>query len=100
MQDELDAQQAALGIRLFGVNQAGYEDGNSVMTDGRTLPWLQDTAASDAWGRWGVEYRDVVVVDEAGYPVAVYNLSYNDLATEANYAALWELLITEATDED
>lgn len=95
----MDAQLPELGIRLFGLNEIGFEDGNPTMTEGRTLPWLQDTEEWQAWDRWGVEYRDVVVVDEQNYPVAVYNLSEHDLAVPDNLDALYTLLVEVATDE-
>ncbi|TPV93419.1 MAG: hypothetical protein B7733_20625 [Myxococcales bacterium FL481] len=67
------------------------------MCQGRDLPWLQDTADADWWGRDGVDYRDVVVLDPTGDVVEVYNLTRNDLGEAENYTALLSLLREVAT---
>jgi len=79
-------------VSLFGVNDVGHERGNPDVTEGRDLPWLQNTAEVDAWNAWGVEYRDVVVIEPDGTVVGVLNLSDADLADDANVEALRELL--------
>ena len=86
----------SLGIYILGVNGAGHEAGNAENCTGRTLPWLQDTAADRAWEQWGVTYRDVVVLDRENGTVAVYNLTAQDLSVQANYDALKTLLIETA----
>ncbi len=50
------------------------------------------------WGRWEVDYRDVVVLDRWNQPVAVFNLNpgQHDLADPADYAALRALLLSAA----
>ena len=58
------------------------------MTEGRDLPWLQDTAADNVWNTWTHEYRDVRILDREGVEVSVYNLTDNDLGDPANYATL------------
>ncbi len=54
MQSELDAE-APGAFQFIGVNGIGFESSNALMTDGRTLPWLQDVASENVWITWGVE---------------------------------------------
>ena len=61
------------------------------------MPWLQDVPAVDVWSTWAVTYRDVIILDEDNVVVGVYNLTTNDLAVPANYAALRDMLISAAT---
>lgn len=68
------------------------------MTTGRDLPWTQDTVVENVWVDWQVAYRDVIVLDVDNIPVAVYNLTSNDLANPANYAALKQILKTAAAE--
>ncbi len=77
---------------LFGVNGVDHADGNAAITVGRDVPWLQDTEAVDAWGSWGVAYRDVVVLDADHVVVGVINLTDDDLGDPETEAALRELL--------
>jgi len=77
---------------ILGVNEAGLESGNDDFTDGRDLPWLQETDAESVWSLWGVEYRDVVILDADGQFNAVYNLSENDLGEPDAQATLLSLL--------
>ncbi|MBK7582007.1 MAG: hypothetical protein IPI67_17595 [Myxococcales bacterium] len=78
------------------MNGIALESGNSTITAGRTLPWLQDTLAADVWNKWMVEYRDVVVLDKENRPIAVYNLTVHDLADPNNFAALKSILVDAA----
>lgn len=79
-------------MHLLGVNGAGYESGNAAACTGRDIPWLQDTAGVDAWGAWGVTYRDVVILDRHQALFDVYNLTEHDLAVAANRDELKQLL--------
>lgn len=90
MQREL----ADLPVRIIGVNEVGFEtDYNAAggICDGRDLPFLEDVAES-VWDAWDVTYRDVFIVDGNRQLVDVYNLTDNDLGTDANYDALRQLL--------
>jgi hypothetical protein len=84
------------GIRILGVNLIGAEAGNADTCAGRVLPWLQDTPAAQAWTAWDVAYRDVVILDAEGRPVAVHNLTENNLAVRARYEELRDLLLAHA----
>ncbi|MEW6433175.1 MAG: hypothetical protein AB1730_16850 [Myxococcota bacterium] len=92
MQKQLDAE-APGAVAILGVNEAGLEASNDLMTNGRTLPWLQDQSSVNAWGAWQVEYRDVIVRDAEGRKAGVYNLTLHDLAQPAHFAALKQLLL-------
>ena len=77
---------------ILGVNGIGLESANPTITDGRDLPWLQDTESADTWNLWGIAYRDVVVLDEDGAVLGVFNLTTRSLSEPDNYDALRELL--------
>jgi hypothetical protein len=96
MQHELDTTTTARAIHLLGVNAAGEESGNSLISSGRTIPWLQDTPAVHVWTSWGVTYRDVVVLDRLNRVISVYNLTSHDLAEASNYAELRTILLDAA----
>lgn len=81
-------------IDLLGVNQIGAEAGNQQNCDGRTIPWLQDTVAVQAWNAWNPTYRDVVILDKDNIPVDVFNLTTYDLSDPTNYAELRTRLLT------
>ena len=83
-------------MQILGVNEAGFENGNNNITDGRDLPWLQDVPSANVWDSWRVGYRDVIIVDADNNVTSVYNLSDNDLANGDNYAAIKALLIDAA----
>ncbi len=84
MQAELDH------VIILGVNETGHEEGNEGVTEGRDLPWLQDVEDTDVWATWGVDYRDVIVLDHEGVPLFRYNLTEHDLGTD--YDQLKQLL--------
>ena len=103
IQDDLAIERPDLAIQLLGVNKAGLEGGNQTIIDeGRTLPWLQDVdldadGNSDTWIAWAVTYRDVVILDGENWPVAVFNVTDYDLSESANYNALKEWLVEAAS---
>ena len=92
--DRIAADLAAAGVALpiVGVNAAGLDAYNDAFTDGRSLPWLQDEANVDAWGAWGAEWRDAVVLDADLRVVDKRNLTSFDLTDDANEAAYVETL--------
>lgn len=95
MQDELIAE-GHTDISLLAVNAAGLASGNAAASVGVDLPLLQDTASVDAWGQWGVTWRDVVVLDRDNVVVSVFNLTSHNLANAVEYDALKQLLIDTA----
>ena len=92
MQDELDAEDLPVKVRILGVNPQGEESGNDRMKELGDLPWLQDVPTQKAWRRWRVTKRDVVVLDRHGAKHAVYNLSEHDLSDAKHYGELKELI--------
>ena len=66
-------------VTFHGVNEHGYAHANPSITDGRDIAWLQDTPTENAWGRWNVVYRDVVVLDGEGTVAGVLNVTDNSL---------------------
>lgn len=92
MQTEIEAAGLPIEVQILGVNAIGLEAGNATITMNRTLPWLQDTADQNVWATWGVEWRDVWILDSENVPVAVYNLSQHNLADPAKYAELKGML--------
>lgn len=83
-------------VRILGINAVGAESGNAVMTNGRDLPWLQDTASESVWTAWDVTWRDVVILDGANRRIATYNLTEFPLSDAANYAELKAILESAA----
>jgi hypothetical protein len=92
MQQELLYENPDTSIRILGINAIGEESGNPTITEGRVLPWLQDTVIEDVWLDWQVTWRDVVILDRNNVPVDVYNLTVHDLNNPLNYVELKQLL--------
>jgi len=98
MQAELNAADTTRTIRILGVNAAGLESGNPTIVQGRSIPWLQDSTAVNAWGQWNVTWRDVIILDRENHRFAVYNLTAHDLQVAANYDSLKTLLLQAAAE--
>jgi hypothetical protein len=105
MQGELDAHVPNLNIRILGVNEWGQEAGNAGMTEGRSIPWLQDVDSngdglSDVWyNQWHVVFRDVVILNTQNTKVGTFNLTEHNLADPQNYESLRQQLIDVASQE-
>jgi len=84
--------------RILGVNDIGLESGNHGITVGRVLPWLQPMAGEEIWTLWQVVYRDVIIVGPGNERLGVFNLTEQDLANPANYAALRDQLLDAANE--
>lgn len=93
MQIELDGMGLARPVQILGVNEMGHESRNSSITEGRDLPWLQDTDAEGVWESWKPTYRDVIVLGPEGDEVGVFNLTDQDLGDEFHYDALLQLFV-------
>ncbi|GAB4132064.1 MAG: hypothetical protein Kow001_24870 [Acidobacteriota bacterium] len=100
----MEAARPALHIEILGINRIGEEPYNSLITEGRTLSWLQDTPEAAVWEHWGVTYRDVRILDPQNRLYSVFNLTLFNLATEANRELLKQRLLNAAkfidTDKD
>lgn len=100
LQAELRATNTDFNIEIAGVNDASKAAFNAVITSGRTIPWLQDTATDNVWTRWQVGYRDLRVLDSQNQLLAVYNLTEHNLSDPSNRAALTQLLLDAARRQD
>ena len=96
MQAEFDAMTPNPGIQILGVSQLGYEGDNAAFCVGTTIPWLQESIAGLVWGPWNVEFRDVVILDQANQKMDSYNLTVHALNTAGNYEALKAMLLSAA----
>ena len=92
MQEQL--QEEEFPIYILGVNETGFEDANQQITEGRDIPWLQDTVDVLMWDRWQVTYRDVIIFDETLKQRTIFNLSRNDLNDSNIYQELYDILTT------
>ncbi len=105
MQAELEAAHPTLDIQIVGINEIGHDSANALMTDGRSVPWLQDIDAnsnqvSDVWTeQWDVVYRDVVIVDPENTELGAFNVTTYNLAEADNYASLRDILVDVASDQ-
>lgn len=88
MLSELRAAYPDSDLRILGLNEAGYESGNTLLASSGSLPALQDTLADNVKAAWDATYRDVVIVDEQGRFVEAYNLTQYSLGVVSNYATL------------
>jgi hypothetical protein len=96
MKDQLELEHPELPIALLGVNEYGHEAGNTLVTTGRDIPWLQDTEETDWWTIWDPTYRDVIILDGQGELVAVFNLTEKPITENENYFELYDLLVSLA----
>lgn len=91
-------------IEILGVNwDLDITSSNGAMTNGRDLPWLQDTRAENAQAKWGANYRDVIILDPANErPVAAFSLNTYDLRDDANRTLLKDVLlgVAQLADQD
>jgi hypothetical protein len=89
-------------VELLGVNRLSdnFSDAIYNTTADNVLPWLQDTPQADVWTKWGVEYRDVVILDSSNRVAGVMNLTTYDLALSTNRFRLKELLRRAANGGD
>jgi hypothetical protein len=98
LQKQLDAEHPKAGIAILGVNGIGHGN-NAAFCEGRSLPWLQDTAEADWWANWGVRYRDVVILDRTGNKADIFNLTDHDLQDSQDFAAFKSLLLAAAQEQ-
>lgn len=96
MQKQLDISHPGK-VQIVTINYAGHESGVGLAVSGRDTPLLQDTASDDVVGSWNPTYRDVVIADKQNFVSSVYNLTTNDLAVPANFAALKAILVQLTT---
>ncbi|MBX3744983.1 MAG: hypothetical protein KF833_06705 [Verrucomicrobiae bacterium] len=100
---EVTAARPGLRVSMVAVNHAsdGTRPALGEAVNG-AIPWLQDTAAVGAWARWGVEWRDLVVLDAFNRPVSRDNLTERDLGEPRRREILRDglLALAEPVDSD
>ncbi len=89
-------------VDILGVNASDQLPYNSLIISENTLAWLQDTPQDHVWDLWGVNFRDVRILDPQNRLIATYNLTDHDLAVSTNRAALKTLFLeaAQAIDSD
>jgi thiol-disulfide isomerase/thioredoxin len=92
LQEELDVAYGDGAVEIYGINGAGYEDGIPDITDGNTLPLLQDTDELDVWGAWYADWRDLVVLDVDNAWIGLFNLTTHDLSDPSNLTEVREMV--------
>jgi hypothetical protein len=97
MQAELDSLNLPRPVQILGVNEEGFESGNTTTTTGRDIPWLQDVTGQDVWEVWDPVYRDVIVLGPNNEWVGAFNLTTNNLSDPDNYDALLQLFVDAAS---
>ena len=95
---ELDVMQQRLidegyDIDIIGINGIDKEEQNDEITEGRDLPWLQDTAEDDVWTNWLAERRDLVVLDPDNNLAWRQNLTGFDITVEANANYIFDEIV-------
>ncbi|MCI0535991.1 MAG: hypothetical protein L0Z50_12265, partial [Verrucomicrobiales bacterium] len=83
-------------VEILGINGTNFAGFNSLVISEYSLPWLQDTRQDNVWGKWGVRWRDVRLVDSEGRLQAVYNLTDYDLSNSRNFSDLMQLFLNLA----
>ena len=83
-------------IKILGINEIDKASGNETITDGRSLPWLQDTSTVAVTASWKHNLRDVVILNTRNERVAVFGLTENNLGEPANYEILKQLFLNAA----
>ena len=103
MQNDLDAGFPQLDIQILGVNGSDAEAGNTLIAQGRDIPWLHDVAddsyQSDVWTNWNITWRDVVILDAGNVEVGRINLTIHNLSDQDNYDALHQMFVAAAIPE-
>ena len=96
MQNLFDEQsETKFPIAIIGLNAVGFNTKDSFI-EGRTLPWLLDTKTERVWETWRAEYRDLIILDEENYPIAIYNLSETDLNNSDSFNEVYESFLSYA----
>ena len=96
MQAELNTVDTDLDISIMAVNESGYVTHYEATGEEGSLPVIQDVNEVDVWEAWEVTYRDVIILNECGEKMDVYNLTSKSLQTEENYNTLKEMILSVA----
>jgi hypothetical protein len=96
MQGEIDRMMLRTRVRIVGINTVGAEGGVASITEGRTLPLVQDDATARVAPRWGATVRELWICDTMGRVVEVIDLTVRSLAEPMNYSAIRDRLVALA----
>lgn len=77
---ELDDE--GLLTTIAGINQTGLEEFNASVTEGRTIPWLQDER-NEVWNGFGAQSRQLFLVGKDGLVDGRYDLGELDLTIKS-----------------
>jgi hypothetical protein len=94
-----DVAAASPGLRVEAVAinriaDAGVND--AIIESLNSIPWLQDNESQRVWDTWGVEWRDIVVLDPFNRPLFRNNLTDHSLTIPENRATLTAALVNAA----
>ncbi len=96
----MKAAKPDLNIEIVGINDLPHAQWNYLMTNGRTLPWLQDVEDQSVWSFWNAAWRDVFILNSQNQVVSVFNLTDHRLESSANRDALKQIFLQAATMVD
>ncbi|MBD3334824.1 MAG: hypothetical protein GF355_04860 [Candidatus Eisenbacteria bacterium] len=99
LQEDLDDEDLARGVKILGINSIAREDFNEFMCQESKIPYLQDTLDEQVWSRWDAENYIMVILDAETRVVEVYNADpyVNNLGPEGTaYSELKDRLISLA----
>ena len=93
--DRMREQLASDGyaIEIIGINAIGKEASNQLITDGRDLPWLQDTEDDKVWSSWLASWRDLVVLDANNELAWRDNLTDHDIRFTDAYDDIYQRIV-------
>jgi hypothetical protein len=105
LEQDVATNPALLEVRIVAVNMAS--DANVPLPAGYSLPMAQDLPEIGMWATWGIQWRDLILVNENNEAVGIpdiprntLNLSFFDLQVPQNYQALKEILLVLANPAD
>jgi hypothetical protein len=96
MQQRFDALTPPAPIQVVVVNEIGAEAGTASTLSGRSLPFVQDSAAAHVWMNWGASRYQLWLVDGMGRRVDVVDLSHFSLVDPSNATQMQTRLLTLA----
>ncbi len=94
MQADLDNSGYAGKVALLSINDKNKTNQTAINSycNGRTIPFLQDTAGENVYASWMVSKDDIVLVDKQGNMSETIDLAQSNLTQTANYDALMQKL--------
>lgn len=98
---DVNSENPEVPITILGINMRGRESGNTTITDGVDMPWLQDTGQVNIFSQWPPDaIRELKIVGRDGVEVATFDLNTDDPRDEEPYANIREALLNATTLPD